>query len=794
MRFFDQESIPLELRRLPQWILWKKEMVNGKYTKIPYQFDGKKAMTSNAGTFSTFSTALKSYRENNFFDGIGFVFTKEDPYIGIDIDDCVYYHAEDVKKLRPKYTDLAVEIIDSLDSYCELSQSKNGVHIIVKGDLPSHILGTGRKNPDIGLEIYSSNRYFAITGDRENDNGIEERTDELNEIFEKYFKDSTSTQTNVLLENYQNDEIKLSNSELWNKMFQSRSGSEIKALYDGELINNDHSSSDLSLCNHLAFWTGKSASRIDSMFRESGLMREKWDLKRGAELYGEMTIARAISSTTATILDYESTDNFKVKFDFSKKIAEKDLEKVLKERHWDEIQKLKKEWELNDRKGREPMALAPKMCANLLQQYIKFIVFDLEENTRLAMYVASEGIYTSNTQYIKRVISWIEPTLTDSKANDVIYHLTNDAEVKPRTDSRFLIAVQNGIFNLKTKELEDFTPDYVFTSKISTPYVSDPYLKVIDGWSVDAWIKSLACFDEQIEILLWQVINDSLNGNYTRKKAIFLLGDGNNGKGTFQDLLINLIGAQNVATLRIEEFKNRFSLSMLEGKTVVIGDDVQSGIAIEDSANFNSVVTGDRVGVEQKNKPKYSAVFRCSVIQSTNGMPQFKNKTSGTMRRLLIVPFNADFNGEKENFKIKEEYIKDPEVLQYVLHRAINMDFERFSIPDLSLQQLDEFELDNNPVTEFYRDCFREFKHNEIPMSVVYSTYVIFCKQNGYKELTSRMFHKEFKKIAGDKIQEYAKRFSIQELEKISEYAYIPNINNISKVTNKCYRKNINVV
>lgn len=123
---------------------------------------------------------------------------------------------------------------------------------------------------------------------------------------------------------------------------------------------------------------------------------------------------------------------------------------------------------------------------------------------------------------------------------------------------------------------------------------------------------------------------------------------------------------------------------MLEGKTAVIGDDVPANVYIDDSSNFNSVVTGDMVSVEFKNKPIYNTVFRCSVIQSTNGMPKFKNKTNGTIRRIVIVPFQADFNGKTENFKIKDEYIKDERVLQFVLYRAINMDFETFDIPKVS--------------------------------------------------------------------------------------------------------------
>lgn len=98
---------------------------------------------------------------------------------------------------------------------------------------------------------------------------------------------------------------------------------------------------------------------------------------------------------------------------------------------------------------------------------------------------------------------------------------------------------------------------------------------------------------------------------------------------------------------------------MLEGKTLVIGDDVPVGVNIEDSSNFNSVITGDPVLVNIKNKQPYRTVFRTTVIQSTNGMPRFKNKTGGTNRRLLIVPFNADFNGAKENPNIKEKYLTD---------------------------------------------------------------------------------------------------------------------------------------
>lgn len=106
--------------------------------------------------------------------------------------------------------------------------------------------------------------------------------------------------------------------------------------------------------------------------------------------------------------------------------------------------------------------------------------------------------------------------------------------------------------------------------------------------------------DEELVKLIWQVISASLNGNYSYRKSIWFVGEGNDGKGTVQQLITNVVGMKNVASLKINQFAERFSLSMIEGKTVVIGDDVQAGIYVDESSNFNSVVTGEPVLVEEK--------------------------------------------------------------------------------------------------------------------------------------------------------------------------------------------------
>ena len=71
-------------------------------------------------------------------------------------------------------------------------------------------------------------------------------------------------------------------------------------LYSGNISEfGSHSEADLALCSLLAFWCNRDAVQIDRIFRSSGLMREKWDERHGAQTYGQMTISEAVEGCTA---------------------------------------------------------------------------------------------------------------------------------------------------------------------------------------------------------------------------------------------------------------------------------------------------------------------------------------------------------------------------------------------------------------------------------------------------------------------------------------------------------------
>lgn len=161
-RGLNVAAIPLEMRELPNWIgwvyAWKEGSGDkpGKFTKEPriVRGDGQRRASSTDGdTWSRFADALRFWREHQWLSGIGFVFT-DTPFAGIDLD----HKVDDLGDIDP----LAISVIKMLDSYTEITPSRRGFHVIVRGVLHGH----GQNDQSRGLEVYDAGRYFTVTGDR----------------------------------------------------------------------------------------------------------------------------------------------------------------------------------------------------------------------------------------------------------------------------------------------------------------------------------------------------------------------------------------------------------------------------------------------------------------------------------------------------------------------------------------------------------------------------------------------------------------------------------------------------
>jgi hypothetical protein len=283
------QEIPEELRELPHWVVWRLEKRANKSgvvkeTKVPYNARSKKhAKSNNPTTWSDFSEAVAALELG--YSGLGFCLSP--PYVGVDLDGC-----------RPNGTDepWAGEIIAELDSYTELSPSAHGVHVIVKGELPDGPRQKEYEGEHHGVGLYDAarGRYLTMTGCSIHGNGtIAERTPELKRIHARLFPPQPKRKSKAA-----NAGAFLPDHDLIARASKANDGGKFSRLWNGQWESEyaSQSEADLALCMKLAFWTQRDTARIDSLFRQSGLMRDKWERAN----YRDATIGRAIDQTTET--------------------------------------------------------------------------------------------------------------------------------------------------------------------------------------------------------------------------------------------------------------------------------------------------------------------------------------------------------------------------------------------------------------------------------------------------------------------------------------------------------------
>lgn len=247
----NYQNIPKELQDLNQWLVWHYEDVGAlKPTKVPH------SSVNDPATWLSFSNAVELIAHGKG-DGIGFVFTDNDLYAGLDLDTVPNNEWQAVERQQ--------HIFRSFDSYSEISPGGQGLHIIIKGSIP-----VGRKRSSI--EIYSSHRYFTFTGNVYNKVPIQERQGLLNQLFEQMGASIPKTMlfTGDKEEKHNDQEIlaMASNATNRDKFVQLHSG-EWQTLY------NSQSEADFAYVDIVAFYT-QNRQQIARLFRTSKLgVRDK---------------------------------------------------------------------------------------------------------------------------------------------------------------------------------------------------------------------------------------------------------------------------------------------------------------------------------------------------------------------------------------------------------------------------------------------------------------------------------------------------------------------------------------
>lgn len=336
------------------------------------------------------------------------------------------------------------------------------------------------------------------------------------------------------------------------------------------------------------------------------------------------------------------------------------------------------------------------------------------------------GIYVltnSSKGCLAKIVRLYNPEAKEKDVKEVIESLRDMLKVVTENTNPMLVAVNNGIWNMDTKNLIPFSNNYVFTSKICNDLntnATNPIIHLDNGdvWDVHSWFDSLGSKD--FVFSLWENIQACcLNYTDFDKLILWINTSGANGKSTVLSLIRSLLGANTTVSIPMHKFSERFGVPQLVGKNCVLCDENPNKYKYKDLTILKKCVTHDVIEVEPKFKDTFNYVYHGLIIQACNEYPNFSGGESFE-RRLFILKFENSFLGEEKKY-IKSDLVHRKDVLEYVLKVClVDMDYrDRFTETELTKATMLEYLGKANPVATFLEEILPKCSWDLLPASAL---------------------------------------------------------------------------
>lgn len=209
------------------------------------------------------------------------------------------------------------------------------------------------------------------------------------------------------------------------------------------------------------------------------------------------------------------------------------------------------------------------------------------------------------------------------------------------------ITLLNGVLDLdpmslgKLPILRNHSQEWFTTSCL--PFKYEP------GAECPWWIRTLNEWlenDEQRINLLQEFFGYCCTFDTSQEKALFMEGNGGNGKSQAIEVLRRLVGPENCSSVALEVMFKRFQAVQTLGKLVNLAPETDAQVRIP-VAMVRNFITGDPMSFERKGVDTFSAVPTARLVIAMNTRANLSDNTNALWRRVMLMPFN--FEVSKEN-------------------------------------------------------------------------------------------------------------------------------------------------
>jgi putative DNA primase/helicase len=691
------EYIPQELKDAPRWVVWQWIKRGDKVTKPPFQLDGKAASPTDPETWTEFDKVVERFNKGGVH-GIGIVLTSDDDLYAYDLDHCM-------NPANGKLEPWAEELILKLNSYTEVTPSGDGLRVIVRGDVPvagkkkTHLSSHDGKNVG-AIECYKDRRYITVTGNH----------------YPNFPLSVNAGSVEVWNEVFKNTEKKVSKTLVKNEKF--------KKLWEGDLsdYDGDHSAADLALCHALAELSDGDPKRIDALFRESKLIRPKWDTVHHGDgsTYGAKTIQIAVAS-------YRNNHNLTDTGD-AKRFA-----KLVK----DELHYCNGQWYIWDGK--------------------RYAVDELQT------------IYLYIDRLVDAVVEDAKNAATEDRKKQLIQH-ARSLESRGRTEAVLKLAQAREPIPLSLSELDS---DHLAFNclngvvKDGSLYVHSRETKITKLAPVEfqptasaptwkAFLKSAIVDDDKIEYLA-RAVGYSLTGLTTEQVIFFMYGLGANGKSTFANAVLAVLGeyARSIPTelLMVGRDNHPTGLSDLRGVRFALASEIEEGRRWNEQL-IKTLTGGEKIVARRMYQDFFEFDSTAKLWVMGNHKPHIRGTDYAIRRRFHLIPFTQTFTKAQQDptlpEKLKKEY---GGILNWILEGYADWKRQGLNPPESIKSATESYFDEMDVIQQFLEEECSFDKSAKASHGELFDRYVSLCKRRNENPLSSRGFSQKLQEKGYKKLR-----------------------------------------
>ena len=746
------QNIPQELKEHSQWVVYAKN------SKIPISVvSGLKADLTNSIDWVSFNEAYKYYVNNiERIGGLGFVLAND--YIVIDFTNNSTIEQNSIKD----------EFLQKVNSYAEVSQSGNGIHIFCRADLQKG----NRINEDYNIKILEKGSFVIMTGEvLPNIPTIIARADTpIKQLYEKYFYKEYEETYTIGGEETQEE---TDDEDLIKLIKVSKHGPLYYQLESGDYKIAGYKSKEEAtkvLCQILAFWCSGNSDQIERIFKKTKLYDSQWETEINGKTFGKSLIANAIQTCscfynekTFNASDYifnlqtgevkyvkryplDDTGNAMRIFDSFKSILKYNIDDNLFMIYDQRTGK----WVRDDRQRTSVKKLADQVLEDMRKELLNETLQSDEELFKITK---------ANVKYFASRYG------KDAALNELQHLGSLPCKNIDFNKDDFLLNTLDGVVNLKNGELLQHNAFFncSFSTNCHIDMENEP----------TAWLKFINetfANNQRVIDYVHKLVGYTLTGSTIEQNYMTCQGNGNNGKSVMFNVLGALMG-DYAHNMRIESLCEKPyangngptpDIADLCGKRFIRTNESNGKYAIDESL-IKQLSGGDPITARKLHAEQFTFFSKGKIWILCNDPLKILGTSRGDWRRVVKLDFTNDVPEEKIDKFLESKLMAElPKILGWCVKGCIKWQKEGLEMPPEVKESVKSYREDNDVIAKFIEsECvFGEYEQVKVGASDLFKAYKEWARMaNENDKLTQTKFGREMMKHSVDQFgkERYAK-------------------------------------